>query len=285
MVGLELQKYLAKDALFFSHEEEPKLDILDFEKTREIIVAFCPDLIVHLAADTDVDWCQQNPEECLKTNLGGTQNLVKIAKEINAVFVYPSTFYVYGGEKIGPYDDRVDFPELDNIASVYAKSKFLGEEVIRTNLKKFFILRLGALFGGGKKDKKFVSKIINLAKTNKEIKVVRDRIVQPSSIRDTVNNLLALIQTDKYDTYNMVGHGSASYYEYAKAILEYAGFRDAKVIPIPSADFREDAPRKKNLSVINGKLQDIGLDLMRDWKIALKDYIDELKREELIEYE
>ena len=282
MVGSQLKKCAPKSTLFLGHNEEPALDILDYTQTREIILLRRPEVIIHLAAETDVDWCEKNPQDCYNINVRGTQNLVNIAKEIDAVFVYPSTFYVYGAGKNDYYDDRVDEPKLGNIRSIYAKSKFIGEEAVRADLKKYFILRFGALFGGGKKDKKFVGKILNLIKTQREIRVVSDRIVQPSSINDSVNNLLALIRTDKYGTYNMVGHGSASYYEYAKAIIEYSGVNDIKIIPIKSADFKEDAFREMNLSVINGGLQDIGLDLMRDWRAALKDYIDEIKREGLI---
>ncbi len=282
MIGSELSKYAPKDAIFFSHNEEPILDISDYAKAKEIILSHRPDAIIHLAAETDVDWCQNNPQECSNINVKGTQNLVNIAKEIESVFVYPSTFYVYGGGKKDYYDDRVDEPDIDTISSVYAKSKFMGEEAVRRNLKRYFILRFGALFGGGKKDKKFVAKILNLIKTQREIRIVSDRIVQPSSVKDSVHNMLALIQTDKYGTYNMVGHGSASYYEYAKEIVEYSGAKGIKIIPIKSADFKEDAPRESNLSVINGKLKDIGLDLMRDWKVALKDYIGEIKKEGLI---
>lgn len=282
MIGSELSKYAPENTALFGHKEGKELDILDFAKARENILSHKPDIIIHLAAETDVDWCEKNPEDCYRINVKGTQNLVSIAQETGAVFVYPSTFYVYGAGKNSYYDDRSDHPKLENISSVYAKSKFMGEEVVRMNLKKYFILRLGALFGGGKKDKKFVGKILNLIKTQKEISVVSDRIIQPSSIKDTVKNLLSLIQTTQFDTYNMVGHGCTSYYEYAKAVLQYSGACGIRIIPIKSEDFKEDAIRERNLSVINGKLQDIRLDLMRDWRVALKDYIDGIKEEGLI---
>lgn len=282
MTGSELMKHAPCDTLFFGHDEEPAIDILDCAKARKIILLHRPDVIIHLAAETDVDFCEKNPQECYSINVKGTQNMVDIAREAGSVFVYPSTFYVYSGGKKDYYDDRVDEPDINNISSVYAKSKFMGEEVVRANLKKYFILRMGALFGGGKKDKKFVGKILNLIKTRREISAISDRIVQPSSIKDTVKNLLALIRTDKYGIYNMVGHGSASYYEYAKAIVEYSGVNGVKIIPIESTDFKEDAPRKSNLTVTNGKLRETGLDLMRDWKVALKDYISGIKKEGLI---
>lgn len=282
-VGTELKKQLRQwdgyESVFFSHHES---DVLNFPRAKDILTDYKPDIIIHLAAKTDVDWCEENPEQCYKINVVGVENIAKIAKELNAVFIYPSSFYVYSGEKDLPYDDRIDKPCLDKILGVYAKSKFLGEEVVRKILQKYFIVRFGALFGGGRKDKKFVKKVLDLTKKKKIIRMVDDRITVPSSVKDTVTNLIRLIQTDKYGTYNMVGHGQASYYEYAKAILNYAGIDNVKIIPIKSNSFKEKALRARNLSIINGRLKDLNLDLMRNWRSSLKDYIEELKKEGII---
>ncbi len=111
----------------------------------------------------------------------------------------------------------------------------------------------------------------------KEIKMINDRNIQPSSVKDTAHNLLVLIEKQGRGVFNMVGHGQATYYEYAKAILEFVGVRDVKVTPISSQNFKESAPRAKNLTAVNGRLNEMGLDLMRDWRVSLKEYIDEYK--------
>ena len=283
VVGIELKKQLRRwpvyESTFFSHKQ---LDVLNAQKAKDMISDYEPDIIIHLASKTDVDWCEENQEQCYKVNVGGVRNIANIAKELDTVFVYPSSFYVYSGEKDIAYDERIDKPRLEKIGGFYARSKFLGEEEVLKILQKYFIVRFGALFGGGKKDKKFVKKVLDLTKEKEIIRMVNDRIIIPSSIKDTVNNLIHLIQTDKYGIYNMVGHGQASYYEYAKAILNYAGIDNVKIIPIKSDNFKEKALRARNLSAINARLKDLNLDLMRDWRSSLKDYIEELKKEAVI---
>lgn len=271
MVGSEIIKQATgHDVIPLSHRD---MDITDKEHVDKIIAMHMPDIIIHLAAKTDVDWCENNADECYMINVAGTKNIAEAADKYGAIIVYPSTFYVYSGEKKDAYDDRIDIPNLNSVVGVYSRSKLLGEEIVN-KINNHFIIRFGALFGGGDKDNKFVRKILEISKIQNELKMVSDRIVQPSYVKDTVRNMLELIKTKKYGTYNMVGHGNATYYEYAKAILEFAGAKNVMVMPIKSGDFKEAAPRPKNLSAVNGKLGDMGLDLMRDWKVSLKDYIE-----------
>lgn len=288
VVGTELQRQIPltsgyDNAVIFS----PAVDVADQIGVAEVFKTFKPTIIFHLAAKTNVDWCEGNKEACYNVNVAGTMNMVSEAKEAGAIFVYPSTFYVYNltdREQDRPFDERLDKPNLDGIKGVYSRSKFLGElEVLKSGIDKYFIVRFGALFGGGLKDKKFVSKVLDMIKIGeREIKMVSDRIVQPSSVQDTVRNLLVLVKTPYYGIYNMVGHGSASYYEYAQEIIKILGKTDVRVIPISSSQFKEKAPRVKNLSAVNGRLSELGLDLMRDWRRSLEDYLSSLKKEGFI---
>ena len=224
-----------------------------------------------------MDWCEENPEECYNINVQGTRNVCEAAQSVGALLVYPSTCYIYSGEKIGPYDERVDKVIPEKIVGVYYKSKWEAENAVREVCgENYIITRLGALFGGGKQDKKFVGKIVEKVRSGiKEIPAVNDRAIQPSSIKDTVRNLLKLIEAKGRGVFNMVGHGSATYYDYARAIVEFLGVDGVQVIPISSSAFAESAPRAKNLTALNGRLQEMKIDFMRDWKIALKEYIYE----------
>ena len=252
-----------------------ELDVENKQMVKEVILENNPDVVIHLAAWTNVDSCEEKQKECYRTNVTGTANICQAVKEIGAILVYPSTFYVYSGEEGKVFDERVDQPILEEIVGYYSKTKLLGEqEISKHGLKKYYIIMIGALFGGGINDKKFVAKILKKAKKNETIEAVNDRVVQPTYANDLVSNLLKLISTNKYGIYNMVGKGKATYYQYAQAILSFAGLQKVELLPISSSQFVEAAPRAKNLSAINGNLQEIGLDLMRDWQEALKDYIE-----------
>jgi dTDP-4-dehydrorhamnose reductase len=288
VVGSELRKQMSSTPGYRdSVVSSALIDVTDKKQVARVFASFKPTMVFHLAAKTDVDWCEENKDICYQVNVEGTKNVVLEAKKMKATFIYPSTFYVYNLEdkqENRPYDERFDVPKAEKIKGVYSRSKFLGErEVVKSVIKNYFIVRFGALFGGGVKEQKFVAKVLKMIKRReKAIKMVNDRFVQPSSVSDTVHNLLELAKTSYYGVYNMVGHGSASYYEYAREIIKNLGRTDIEVIPISSLDFEEKAPRAKNLTAVNGNLGELKLDLMRDWRESLKDYLNELKREGLI---
>ncbi|MBU0598630.1 NAD(P)-dependent oxidoreductase [Patescibacteria group bacterium] len=251
-----------------------EMDVTNYQQVLKKFKQYKPDTVIHLAAITNVDWCEENPAKCKDVNVDGVKNICRAVKEINTTLVYPSTFYVYNGKDGKIFDDRTDQPKLNKVIGYYSKTKLLGEQLIKKyKINKYYVIRIGALFGGRKRDKKFVGKILKLIEQENELKMINDRFIQPTYVKDLVTNMLKLIMSENYGTYNIVGHGSATYYQYAKKIIEYARKKNIKVIPINSSQFKEKAPRAKNLTAINGKLQDINLDLMRKWQVALKDYI------------
>jgi dTDP-4-dehydrorhamnose reductase len=123
-----------------------------------------------------------------------------------------------------------------------------------------------------------VRKILEQIQMGKrEIQLVNDRVIQPSYVKDTAHNLLELIRAGGRGTYNIVGHGSATYFEYGQAIVKFLERQDVKIIPISSSEFVERGVRTRYLTAVNGRLKEEGLDLMRHWRVALKEYITELR--------
>jgi len=280
MVGTEFTRQFPKDPAF-EYLPLPEFDVTQKDNVREIFRTLRPAVVVHLAAITDVDGCEKNPADCLKVNVEATRTVANASQAIGALMVYPSTFYIYPGEKDSPYDERYDAIDPKKIVGVYSRSKWEGEEAVRSVKDlKHLIVRFGALFGGGSRDKKFVAKVIGLVKSGqKTIQMVNDRVIQPTYVKDTVLNLMAVIRQGGAGTFNMVGKGQATYFEYARAILEFSGVHGVEVVPIASQDFKENAPRPKNLTAVNGRLAELGWDRMRDWKVALKEYLEDYKEE------
>ncbi len=274
MVGSEFIEQ-SRDYSFIKEVVCSNFDVTDPKSVLETIEKVKPDAIFHLAAMTDVDGCERNSQECYNINIRGTAHVCQGAKKVGAVLIYPSTTYIYDGEKGSPYDERSDSVAPEKIVGVYSKSKWEGE-VLSRQLSQHLIVRFGALFGGGKNDKKFVAKIISKVKFGeKEIEAVKDRIIQPSSVKDTVQNLLKLIELEGRGVFNMVGQGCATYVEYMQALLDFMGAHDVKVVPVLASHYKEAAPRAKNITAINGRLNDMGINLMRDWKTSLKEYVND----------
>jgi dTDP-4-dehydrorhamnose reductase len=225
-----------------------------------------PEAIVHLAAETDVDRCERDPEYAYLVNSIGTYNIAIAAKELGAKLIYISTAGIFDGLKEGPYI-KEDEPNPKNF---YGHSKFLGELAVKGILKNYLILRVCWMMGGGpNKDQKFVAKIINQIKNpqTKEIKVITDQIGSPTFAKDLIKAIKILIQENRTGIFHMANTGIVSRYEVAKFIVETLR-PEVKVIPVDSSYFNLDAKRTRNEGLVSK------VNLMRPWQEALKEYLE-----------
>jgi dTDP-4-dehydrorhamnose reductase len=261
--------------IFAQQHKVRATDIKDLDVRQPDIVfktfeQFRPDLVVHLAALTDVDGCEKLPDEAYRTNTVGTQLVALACQEFGAEMVYLSTLAVFDGDKPEPYTE-FDTP---NPRSHYSRSKYQGELIIQSLLQRYYIIRAGWMFGGGAKDKKFVAKIMELARSRSTLQIVDDKFGSPTYTCDLSTGILRLVQTGWYGVYHMVNtSGIPSRYEIAQCILEYAGISTCELQPVSSAYFPLPAPRPRMEGGLNLHLELCGLDLMRPWKPALQDYI------------
>jgi len=246
------------------------LDVRDRGLVLRIFKDVKPDIVVHLAALTDVDYCEQHPDEAFRTNTIGTQNVALATQVTDAVMIYLSTISVFDGSKAEPYTE-FDTP---NPQSQYSKSKYHGELIVQRLLRRYYVVRAGWMFGGAQKDKKFVAKIISLARERAELKVVKDKFGSPTYTADISKAILNLIETNAFGNYHLVNTGEpASRYEIALEILIYAGIGSCRIIPVCSAEFPLPAPRPRMEAARNYCADLMGLPPMRDWRAALKEYI------------
>ncbi|MDD5428963.1 MAG: dTDP-4-dehydrorhamnose reductase, partial [Candidatus Omnitrophica bacterium] len=232
-------------------------------------------IVIHAAAWTDVDGCERDREKAYRINASGTENVAVACKNAGAVLIYISTDFVFDGKKKEPYTEEDKTDPLN----IYAASKLAGEEAVRKNLKEYFILRTSWLYGAGGKN--FVDTIIAKAGTEKELKVVRDQAGSPTYTKDlacAIHRLADKIFRDRrqptaaFGTYHVSNSGSVSWYDYACEILRLAGL-DTKVKAITSAELARPAKRPAMSVLDNSKFASFTGYAMRDWKIALKEYI------------
>jgi dTDP-4-dehydrorhamnose reductase len=252
------------------------LDVRNFEKVHTFMERVKPDMVMHLAAETDVDKCELEPDHAYLTNTIGTQNVALVCQKYDIEMVYISTIGVFDGEKSEPY---TEFDEPNPI-NVYGKSKLWGERVIQSLLRKYYIVRAGWMMGGGpEKDKKFVAKIIRLLDKTSKLKVVNDKFGSPTYTLDLSKCLSKLIETEYYGLYHCTNRGFTSRYEIAKRIMEYLGRNDVTLQPVSSAYFPLPAPRARSETSRNYKLELLGIDSVRHWEEALKEYLENCWRE------
>lgn len=247
-------------------------DIRDYNQMKNIVNNQSPDLILNLAALTDLEYCEKNEENCFSTNTIGAIHLQDLAKVNGSEYVFISTAGIFDGKK----DIYTDFDEPIPL-SLYGRSKFYAERYLTHNYEKTWIFRAGWMMGGGQiKDKKFVNKFLDqVRKGRKIIEVVDDKLGTPTYTKDFANSIYRHT-TEKlpYGLYNMVSKGEASRFDAANKIVKILNL-DVEVKKVDSDFFKNEyfATRPASEKLVNQKLNDLGVNYMRDWEICLEDYL------------
>ncbi|MBL7071885.1 MAG: dTDP-4-dehydrorhamnose reductase [Candidatus Omnitrophica bacterium] len=249
-----------------------KCDITNSAMTMAMVKKAKPNFVIHTAAWTDVDGCEDDRDNAMKINAEGTHNIALGCKEVKAVMHYISSDFVFDGTKNKPYeeDDRT------NPLNVYGLSKLKGEESMRSILDKYFIIRTSWLFG--KNGRNFVDIILDKIERKKELKIVVDQFGSPTytkDLSDAVKNLISLSTKNKdpYGVFHFSNNGSCSWYRYAEEIVRIIGKRDAIILPMTSLELDRPAERP-GMSILNtDKYSKLFNESPRDWQSALQDYL------------
>lgn len=251
------------------------LDVRDHDAVRKAVDAAEPQLVVHLAAETDLETCETDPDHALRTNTAGTHNVALACAAYGIPLVYVSTAGVFDGTKTeAPYDE-FDTPRPIN---VYGLSKYQGERLVERLVPRAWIVRAGWMVGGGARDHKFVARILaQVAAGAKTVHAVTDKLGTPTYTEDFAANLLKLVDSPFYGLYHMVCRGGGSRFDVARAILDHLRLTEVELRPVTSEFFAETfpAPRPRSEMMRNRMLELHDLDLMRPWQEALADYLDQ----------
>lgn len=250
-------------------------DIRDYKAYRNDVLAFKPDYLFHLGALTDLEFCENNKDNAYLTNTMATEYACAIALELNIPLLYISTAGIFDGAQ-EVYDDW----DTPNPQGAYARSKYMGELHVKEQMTNYFICRAGWMMGGGhKKDKKFISKILKQIEGGaKELNVVDDKLGTPTYTIDFAKNVKLLVENNAYGLYNLVCDGVTSRFDVCEELLKLINRnQDIRINKVSSSFFSKEyfAPRPDSERLINYRLNLKKLNIMRDWKIALDDYIRE----------
>ncbi len=250
-----------------------EIDICDYDDSFNKIASSGPDLVINTAAFHNVDLCEDELEMAFKVNVGGVKNIADICRKMDIPLIHFSTDYVFDGSKNSPYFED-DCPRP---LSIYAISKHGGERVVQYMLDKYYLIRLSGLYGHagctGKGNLNFIGTMLKFAESKKEIRVVDDQILTPTSTIDVADRLSELIMTGKYGLYHMTNTGSCSWFEFACEIFRLAGI-NIDVVPVSSSEFGAKAVRPKYSVLDNADLRKIGISDLRDWHASLEDYME-----------
>jgi len=251
-------------------------DVRNYHQQHWQISNFRPNVILNLAAETDLEYCESHGDEALSTNAGGSAVLAALAEKFDAKYVYISTAGIFDGSK-----DRFTELDLPRPLSLYGKAKYYGE-LIALTAPRSLVVRPGWMMGGGPPtDKKFINKVFKqLQDGAKEIFAVADKAGTPTYTNNLAKQIDMLIQADRTGLYNTTCLGSTNRYEVAKEFIRLLGLEDRiKVTLVDSEFFRYGypAPRPTSEVLDTRKLEDSGLCVMRDWRECLAEYVKEYR--------
>ena len=250
------------------------IEISKMDSVRDSLSKHRPGIIINTAAFHRVDDCEDNPDKAFRVNAMGARNVAVIAQELGAKLVNISTDYIFGGEvepRTIPYTE-FDTPVPPNL---YGKTKLAGEDFVRHLCHQHFIVRASGLFGiagSSGKGGNFIETMLKLAKERDELKVVNDQVFSPTYTKDLARKIAQLMTTAYYGIFHITSKGVCSWYEFTKEILKLAGIK-TPVVPITSEQYPQKARRPRYSVLGNYHLRLLGMDDMRPWQEALKDYL------------
>ena len=250
----------------------PEADITDENGIDTVLREHRPDAVIHCAAMTAVDKCEEAVDLAYRLNARGTANVASACDRQGIRLIAISTDYVFEGDGDRPYSE---FDVATGGRTVYGKSKFAGEEQVRALCPDHVVCRISWLYGKG--GPSFVHAMLKLADGSRPIlKVVADQHGNPTSAYAVARELRAILRRPNLrGTFHVTCEGEATWAEFAEEIFRLAG-KDQGIEPCTTEEFPRPAPRPRNSRLDKMGLRLANLPPMPHWKDALAEF---MKRE------
>ena len=231
-----------------------QVDLEDFDATRRIVAALRPASIIHSAAATQVDWCEDHGEQTDRLNVCVSSFLAALAAEMGASFLFVSTDSVFDGEK-GDYSEE-DPPAPLN---VYAKSKLAAEKEVSGIHPSPLIVRVN-MYGWNAQEKKSLAEwVLGELRAGKQVPGFTDIHFCPILGNHLAEIFLSMLDRGLTGTYHVAGAESISKYEFAKRVAGTFGLRADWVVAARASEAKFRAPRPRNTSLRTDKIcKDMG---------------------------
>ena len=242
-----------------------EVDITKIDEVTQFVHVNRPDVVINCAGLTDVQECENNVDEAYRVNAIGVRNVALAANEVNAKVIQISTDDVFDKES------RIPYNEFDNVhpRTIYGKSKEAGEKILTQLLNRFVIIRSSWIYGIGRD---FVDEVLRNVGQGKTMEVPNNQYAAPTSAKELAKVIRYFIDNEEYGLYHVVCPGSCSRYEFARTILEYSGKAgELDLYPVVI----EDSARPIYSVLDNMMLRLTGIEEPKEWKTALKEYLDE----------
>jgi dTDP-4-dehydrorhamnose reductase len=271
LVGSELARELGNNHEVLALKRQD-LDITDNQAVRKLVDAERPSLIIDCAV-LGFGACEIDQSRAWDVNVSGTENLARAASGIEADFMYISTNYVFDGKR----EDNSLYTNQDTPAPVntYGQTKLAGERVAMSVSPRTFVVRTSWIFGVGKKN--FFSTVHHSLRAEKRTQSITDVWASSTYVRDLAARIAEILKRRHYSIYHVVNRGTCSYYDFALEAARVLKLSNAEISlliePVRASEMRQPALRPRFTPMRCVVSERLGLSPMRDWRVALADYI------------
>jgi len=277
LLGLNLAKHLTAKGLpisGLSWRKEVRLERLEYcscdlrnaDRLRSLILGIRPDIVIHCAAATDVDWCETNPEAAWSINALPCAAVASAVNEIGGIFVLISTDSVFDGAT-GNYEEN-DVPRPLN---AYAKSKLAAEQLVSRNAERWIIIRTNIYGWNGQQKNSLSEWILQELSAGRTITGFDDAVFAPLLAWDLGPLIEKMVARKVRGIYHAGASHSISKYDFARQLAAIYGLNERAISRGKLADAKFLAPRPLNTSLSSAKLQ-------KELDLALPSIEDGLKR-------
>jgi dTDP-4-dehydrorhamnose reductase len=214
------------------------LEITDKVAVRSLLQQLQPNVVFLPAFCSNVDYCEQHPEETYQINVVGCLNVAQATRDVGAKLVFYSSDYVFNGEN-GPYQET-DQPDP---ICVYGRQKLEVEEKISELLDDYLICRIAWVYGQEEQGKNFVLRVISTLKNNQIIRVPQDQIGSPTLANDIAEASCRLVEVGAQGLFHTTGIDCMNRYQFALKVAEVFGLQTDTLLPVMTSEFNQAAPR------------------------------------------
>ena len=243
------------------------LDLRDREEVREVVRKASPALIVNAAALTDVDGCEDRPEEAQVVNALAPAVLAAEAKSAGARFVHVSTDYVFDGT--GPASESTE----PNPLSVYGRTKLDGDRRVLQVAPDALVLRVSAVFGWNRVSSKpnSVTRILQGVEAGEEVRLFQDQRLTPTYAKTAAQAALDLVDRGARGVFHVASRDCVSRLEMGQAVVEAFGIPGAKLVPVSMRSIALRAPRPPAPCLVVKKVEETLKRPMPGFRACLED--------------
>jgi len=214
------------------------LDVGDGAAVRAVIREVAPAVVFLPASLTHVDRCQEHPAEGFRVNVAGAAAVCRAAAEVGARVVYFSSDYVFNGAA-GPYHEL----SVPDPISVYGWQKLQAEHYALACTERVLIVRTTGVYGWEPQGKNFVARLVATLESGGTMQVPEDQVGTPAYGPDVARAVMDLVERDAAGVLHVAGSERASRYAFAVAAAEAFGLDPALLLPVPTAELGQPAPR------------------------------------------